>query len=282
LGALISRGFRLSVSIEGLREVWAKSISQSKFELLTRRIELLAPLLDKDSPVAFVGTALLGLVVSLPTSVAADAAQFRERVNRGFSNLPRNRLTQEEWLNIGQELQSELSGEERWWNQQIETAIVLDKEVQTLQEKIGIPFYPRSRGFKIIKRGMAPPFRARTEPSFEARFDAFHSYLAMKLTDARNHRPQQNDYLDARHLCHLGWPAFLVTMDLKLIHAVDASGTRQRAWVRTPAELVLGSVTRCPPWGAAADKIARQFTRLPRAQLGEQLEHWREALGQPG
>jgi hypothetical protein len=81
LKALVGRGYRLSLSVEGLREVWSKSIRERKPEQLINRLQALGPFIDCLEPIAFTGSALLGQLVDLPADVAGEAADFRNRIN---------------------------------------------------------------------------------------------------------------------------------------------------------------------------------------------------------
>lgn len=235
---------------------------------LLDRLAMLRGIVDEDNPVAFVAIALLTQV----GLVRDDGSQraFRESITSGWVQAVSGTLTEQEWRRKGQELDQELADDERRWQSQIDQAIEIERETRRREGMYEGFEYPRRRGYEIIRRGLAIPSHAPW------RIDACASYLAQKFNNALRARPGRNDWHDSRHLQHLLWPAFLVTTDFGLIEAVDQTGIWQRAWVRTPFELVHERIARCEPWGKPARTVARRFQRLPN--LRERQELWRAGL----
>jgi hypothetical protein len=276
LYAIKARGFSLSVSVEGLREVWARSLHERNYDLLASRMRKLGPVVDPADPIAFVGEPLLGQIGVLPADAAARNAAFRQSVADGWHSIQAEGLSVGAWERIGRDLQQELDHDEEWWQTQIDHALEVVRTTKGLATEANVSLDVVRRFHAALKRSLPPSktFGSRLR-RVDERTDAVRSYLAAKLANAAASRPAQNDYQDSRHLTHLAWPAFLVTLDVSLIRAVDASGTFQGSWVRTPIELIEEAVPRCEPWGKPAKWVVGHFRRMPIDELRCRQEQWR-------
>jgi hypothetical protein len=267
--ALAARGFVLSASIEGLREVWSQSVRENNYGLLKKRVELLTGFVDPAAPVAFVGMALLAEIASVPDDVRAPNMVFRDNVTAGWQRVGSGTLSESDWRSVGAELDAELEADERQWLAFAKHAVGLELNTLEVEREVGIAFYPRSRAENVMRRAIEAGTPGKTVPAMGVRADASLRYFMSKLTEARHRFPARNDWIDGRQLQHLAWPAFLVTTDFGLLKAVDTGRSWQRPWVRTPAELIEDSVARCVPWGKAAKRVADDFVRWPTKRLSE-------------
>jgi hypothetical protein len=77
LDAIRARGFFLSVSYEGLREVWCRSIDEKSYKFLAGRITRIAHRLSDENPIAFAGSG------SIEGVRRAEAGDRREHACRG-------------------------------------------------------------------------------------------------------------------------------------------------------------------------------------------------------
>jgi hypothetical protein len=272
--ALRSRGFDISVSLEGLREVWARSLREDNYNLLAARVAKLAPFLSDDVPVAFVGRALLTTFGSADPNLRGDSARFRESVLGGWSRMTKDGLSNEDWRQIGSELQAELAEDERMWAAHVDKAREVSDQVLAAEKEVGFAFYPRSRASNVMRRGLARGAGIISTPPLEQRGDLHLRYVANKLLNVREQEPAKNDWHDARHLQHVAWPAFLVTCDVGLIGAADRTGSPQSAWVRMPIELIEDRVTHCEPW--LKDAAEPPFRRGPIPELQARQTAFRE------
>jgi hypothetical protein len=277
LEAIASQGFLLSVSIEGMRELWVRTIRKNQYDLLRARIQRLGPLLDPEHPIAFVGAALLSTIGDAPPDVAEQATAFRARIDAGWRAMQARGLTEDEWRSVGQELENEMAPEERFWTVEApELWRYIDRKRQQL-EALGY-HYPESRGLAETRAAIARAQGIRTKPPIQSRGAAFLSYMTAKQRDFTRQTPASNDFYDARHLQHLVWPAFLATVDFRLIASVEEHSPQARQWVRAPVELAEDRVARCQPWGRPAARVAETFRPMPVQKLRVRQEAWRAAL----
>ena len=276
LHALRARGFLLSVSIEALRETWARSLRENDFPLLRNLVRRVAGIVDPVSPVAFVGEALLTMIGTAPKSLADENATLRDQITSAWHGLSTRDLLEAEWRAIGDRLNSELEGEERNWSSMIDEFQGIAADLRDREKSFG-PFYPSGRARAIVERCLARASDVVTEPGLRERAHAGNVYFCAKVDHPRGARPAQNDWIDGRMLQHIIWPAFVVTTDFKLIDAVEKSGTFQRAWVRTPVELATEQIARCQPWGKAARRVNESFARGDLDALKKRQNAWKES-----
>jgi hypothetical protein len=268
LEALLARGFSLHASIEGIREVWTRSLREDEYDSLATRFRRICQFLDPEEPIAFAGTALLSLIGEVESSRALASAQYRRDVTNGWKQLVSRGLTEAEWRGIGDELQQEIALEEKGWLAHVESAKVIERQLKA--NATGGVTKGRARGELIsgLLRGTA----ARTRPTIEQRIHLHLRYVTEKFLNADSRPPSSNDFYDARHLQHIAWPAFLVTVDFRLIETSWSAGSMQSSWVRTPAELAELDPIRCVPWG----KNARRASQQPRQSIDALKQHQRD------
>lgn len=277
LEQVIGRGFSLHMSIEGLTEIWCRSIREDRYEQHMMRLGRLSNLVDAEAPIAFVGGALLGQIGEVPKEVSDDGAEFRNDVMGGWRSLVREKLTRPEWQRIGERLQTELDSDERSWKNHIDEAKRLTSERRHMHDRVGFEIVSHRRWEEALIGGLIRGARARTRPALECRAALHLRYYAAKLANARERQPSSNDFSDARHLQHVAWPAFLMTTDFRLLEAVDSTGSNQRAWVRCPVELAEDGVCRCEPWGKSLARCI-PFERQSIDALKERQERYRDGL----
>jgi hypothetical protein len=259
LEAIRARGFRISISIEGLREVWARSIRENNYRLLAGRVRKLAPFVDQEHPIAFIGNALIAQIARKDSAFVVEQAAWRAPIEQRWKDITRGGLSETVWRQVGTDLDEELAGEEAQWLHYVQQYVELGRRLRDFR-KAGAD-YPRQRAISILLRVLGEASaRSVPHPSFGGRGHAFLRVMASKLVDALGKPPAVNDWIDTRHLFHLAWPTFVMTADRKSIAAVDAADTYQRAWVRMPVELAQDSVSRCFPWGASARRADARFT----------------------
>jgi len=110
-------------------------------------------------------------------------------------------------------------------------------------------------------------------PDIRERFDAWmrvsglHGRRAHERATGRRRRFEPNHATDLTLLHHLAEGLPLVTRDYELIEEVDASGSFQAPWVRTPGEVVEGRLPLGLPFGQNGRKALAQHRRRRRADL---------------
>lgn len=275
--ALRRRGFQLSVSIEALRETWARSLRENNLPLLRKLVQRVAGIVDAEFPIAFVGEALLTTVGTASVALANENAEARARINAAWHELSRREILDTEWRAIGAQMNSELEAEERNWGSMIDQFQAIASDLREREKAFG-PFYPSGRAREIIERCLARGSDVATEPPLRERAHAGNRYFTAKVDHPRGARPARNDWIDGRVLQHIIWPAFVVTTDFKLIEAVDKSGTFQRAWVRTPVELATDKIARCLPWGKVARRVNETFFRGDLEALKTRQNAWKKSF----
>jgi len=277
LEAIKRRGFRLSASIEGVREVWSKSLRQNKHEPFARRVAHLAPLLDTESPLAFVSTRLVVQIGSAPPSVKENERRERESIVNGWRTALQNPLSSETWRTVGAELDAELRSSEQGWVRDLGLHMPrLRRLKETIRARGGSP--PES---DVLIDALLEGAPATTSPPLRQRMEAYVAYMLDKLNVAETEAVEENDYCDSRHLQHIAWPAFLMTTDLRLIETLERCCPIQRAWVRTPVEFAEDRIPRCLPWGRTAQSASAALPLRDRASLDRRLKGWRERLPKP-
>lgn|GEM_PF-6592095 len=252
-------GFTLHASIEGVREVWAKSVRENQFDTLAGRFRALAPHLSSDEPIAFVGKALLSQIGTLNARDTEQSRRFRDDVLWGWRRIAEGALEPANWRAIGEELKEELDADEAAWLKDIEEAVKLERLGKSLADDrttIG-------RSLGALMSGLADGAMVPMRPPLRERANLHLRYMGGKLLTASSKRPSSNDFHDARHLQHVAWPAFLMTVDFKLIEACISTGSIQRTWVRSPVELAEDEAPSCNPWG----KKARRANMQKRAEI---------------
>jgi hypothetical protein len=278
LEAIRARGFQLSISIEGLREMWARTLRDEKYEVMRGRIRRVAPLLDAEHPIAFVGTALLSMIGRGPARQMSDDAGYRSTVERGWREICGAGLSVTDWRRIGSLMQQEIEHEERQW---VVDAPELLRELRRREvelEASGGPLRLEAYRWSELHGGLGRRHGFTTEPPHAMRAAAFLGFTIARLKESMQRTPDPNDYFDARHLQHLAWPAFLATVDFRLIGAATTACRRQSAWVRTPVELAEDTIARCPPWGRAAEHVAAAFSPATVGERKKRHLAWRDRL----
>ncbi|MEO8979200.1 MAG: hypothetical protein ABI548_06455 [Polyangiaceae bacterium] len=191
-------------------------------------------------------------------------------------------MSRDEWHRIGAAMKAEVDADELWWHGRLEGFRDLEEYVRRNDVEaalFGAPPYDRMRAAAKIRRQMVLAAPVAAHPSLDKRADAHFCFLLFKLKKALIEKGSGNDYFDGRHLQHLAQPAFLATVDYRLIATVDACCRVQRAWVRTPVELVQDPIARCAPWGKPAASVAAGFHR--RSDFRARQEQWRKTLTFP-
>ncbi|MBM4364054.1 MAG: hypothetical protein FJ104_15345 [Deltaproteobacteria bacterium] len=274
--ALRARGYQVSVSLEGLREVWARSIREGEYKLLSARVARLAPVLSENDPIAFAGHSLLTTFGTAGRRLREESARYRSSVSGGWRRIVANGLLEDDWRSIGAELQDELRDGERNWAQHVADAQGIVRQVSAAEKEAGSPLFPRARGSDLMRQSLAKGAGVACVPPLVARADLHLRYTTDKLLNAHQRVPAVNDWNDARHLQHVAWPAFLATCDEGLIEAADRTGSPQSAWVRMPIELIEDRVARCEPWAKGASTLT--FRRAPLPELRARQEAFRRSL----
>lgn len=274
LEALSRRGFTVSISIEGLQEIWTRSIKENSYSFLSNRIKNLAPVLDPAAPIAFVGTAMLSTVGNCTARVREEASAFRDDITASWRRVSADGLSESEWKRIGTAVKAEVDAFEAWWLDRLNAFRELERRIAE-KTKDSEP-YDRERGLSVIRRSFVDDAPVETKPSLNVRADAHLRYLMAKLRRSLRGEGTGNDWYDARHLQHIAEPAFLATRDYRLIQTVDDSNSLQRAWVRAPIELLEDHVALCEPWGAPAEVASRAFIRPSKRELLARDQKWNE------
>jgi hypothetical protein len=246
--------------------------------MLAARVRKLTPIVDEEHPVAFVGGALLTTIgESTDAKQASIAATFRNDVTNGWRSVAGQGLSRDHWLAVGRELQAELDGEEVAWNHYINEAINLEKRLDEHITQFG-DFYRRDRGWSVFLEALAARAPAQTKPVLLRRGAAHFACLGAKLREAPRKRPTSNDWYDLRQALHIAWPAFFVTTDFTFMTFADRVCRAQRAWIRSPVELIEDRIARAVPWGTCGKAIADSFKRIPIAALRKRQDALRAGL----
>src|SRR5688572_28085428 len=86
LAALRQRGLSLSLSLDALREAWARSVRDGNKHSLEARIALIAPLLDIEHPIAFSGRMLLTMIGRAPPEMHVEDGHWRRAIRAGWED----------------------------------------------------------------------------------------------------------------------------------------------------------------------------------------------------
>jgi hypothetical protein len=157
----------MSASIEGVREVWARSLREKKYQLLASRVRTVGPFLDETYPIAFVGYALLSEIGSVPGDLVASSRVFRNDVTAGWRAIAGSGISEDDWQRIGGMLQDEITAEEavflsqvRWFREMEKTAAKADRDCAR------------------FRLGLARGTRASTEPSLRTPVELVEDSIA--------------------------------------------------------------------------------------------------------
>jgi hypothetical protein len=256
LAALLDRGFRLSISMAVLQEIWANSVNNQKRGVLFTRAKTLSKYLDADMPITPIGLGLKRQVHPLlQVSRAAkdtardNIAEYRELWN----SVVNDGVNRASWLATGEAAEEEMAN---------------DSLVSQLNGIIGahpdLRKYNERHAVAVLRRGLSERTRTQT---INERCHAYASVFCLRIVRSAGAREKEfkkssaNDSQDAQLLMQVGLPAFVAMRDKRTLADVDASGTYQAPWIRTVEDLLTAELPTCSPWGPAAKKEARNFQR---------------------
>lgn len=260
LAALVERGFKLSVSILTLEEVWARSTRESLQPWLERRLGLLVKYLDPECPLQPAGQHFTHFL-------AHDRSILQQRLRALWAHVCEGCVTAETWKQAGDDANAEITELGRGH---------VDSVLQTKELKLG--------GVADVPEGLLVPSLSRdiaaaahvTELQFDRMQAYFYVYALIAVRAAQGihyETAEENDAEDLQLLMQLAQPAFVATKDKTLVRRVDESGTYQAPWVRTIGELLVESLPSGAPWGWTAFDARQAFPVSPRHGA-----RWRELM----
>jgi hypothetical protein len=256
LQELVDRDYTLRVSIIGLEERLARAAADDIGPLRTR-LRNLAPYLDPDQPIAPQGGpfyARLGIHDADPQRRQANDA-YNAELPRAWARLV---ATEElpNWQGLALGMKESIDRFADLVQGEIASFDGISKEGVTY-EKVRSEAAKLYRQHPVVRRFGA------------LRLDAMIAKLATMIFNAPQ-RPTPNDAEDLSLLEHLAEGVILLTADYRFIAAVDATGSIQAPFLRSPWEILDGRVPEGPPWGPAAMaawNAHNQRTRKSLAQL---------------
>lgn len=262
-------GLPVSISDMALSETWASSVRSNKPSKLTARFRKIAPLIDPTYPVAVGGA----MAIAQARWLASDGrlrpppelVDYQAHAREAWERILSGDLPEGEWRAVGS-----------WTNAFLDdTDARHTKLVEPLREKLRNRARQRGDDVETLERSLEeiPPTRLRIfnilairdvyGADVGDRLDALSRVLAWRgLTDDPLAKGKKNDGADYRLLLHLAEGAMVITDEVKLRRLIDASGSPQRAWVRSLEELRYG-IPQCDPWGDAAIEASRTFGPRP-------------------
>lgn len=196
----------------------------------------------------------------------AEVADLRERANRWVASMVYPELTDEEWLEGGEELAAYLDKQDDEWR----TFCLPEHAIWTAR----YPDEAERETARAAWRAGDPTEQRRTlltyygdclawSPLVRQRLDLYLRVQCWRLLNA-SHRhgvARENDGADALTLVHVGTGAILATDDKRVLSAVVASGSSHGAWVRGLAEVLSQPLPTCAPWEPGADDVRARFLR---------------------
>jgi hypothetical protein len=259
LEALVRRGFLLSLPIGVFEEWWAGTIARDsggdEFHRFRNRVARLVPLLDSRWPL-LPDSATLTKVLRASRSRGAKIRRDRsELARRRLMGVVGAGLTPEMWRSVGSLARDQIDQEAAFFMSAVTVARALDPQVLPTSEKEAVDIQKR---IMAIRSGFGHCL---------ARCDAFFSVFTLRalrsLVEKRGQhgRIEPNDMEDHSLLLNIAWPTIIATSDIRLIRAVDESGTFQSPWVRTLSELLTTYLGLETPWGRDAKRRGRRFVR---------------------
>lgn len=286
LPELQRRGFSVSVSFSAFTETWAHARRKRRPGLFFGPGRAFAPFVDPDYPIAASSADLFIRLGMTPPNPDVRRTVFEEMMLRSWKHVCTSN-SGDPFYRRGGELAAEEVKDRRavWlklcrtWTEKGEAKVRRARserrraelrEVNARQDEI-LRRAPPAKIAKAMHRYLisAHPTPGMAPPDVGERFDAYLRVMGASFlrTGGGNATAAANDAQDVLQLMHVGEPAILVSKDNGLLERLDASGSHQRAWVRTLVEVLEEPLPRGLPWGPHARRVGWRFTRRPFAEL---------------
>lgn len=265
LRALAARGFRISVSVLALHEVWANAVVTENLGLIYGRARALADLVDAEHPIAPVGVELiarLGGRTHSPEFVQPTWG-YADKMRTIWTGLCARRFDEAAVRGAGLATNNQIDEIAQGWLESCLEAAELREEIRRVPEHDAVVRLGASLA-ETCSRGIA------LHLGVQERWHGYYRTAALYAVRAAlgsYRQPEANDSEDLQLLMHLGDDVVLATFDKGLIQYVDAAGSFQAPWVRTLGELMQGLAPAGPPWGRSARRAAKTHVSRDRRAL---------------
>lgn len=265
LAELRALGFRISISMLALSEVWARAARTLKISELQARCQNLAGFVDEKDPIIPTGTDLLGRLggrVVTPPFRQPDPA-FQKKSVEVWRLLSHGQLTEDALRKIGMESDREINDLADGW---LDTGRGFEP---TLREQVRA--LPEAQAVKHVATwfintwGKGMSIRHGRQERLHGYFRLVALYAVRAATGA--HTTTANDAEDVQLMMHLADDVLVVTADHKLIQRVDETATFQAPYITTVGELLARGAPQGPPWGRSARKAVAAHAPRTRNAL---------------
>ena len=277
LDRLASLGIPIRLSDLAFGEAWAHSVARytsGKKErreargLFFARVRRVLPYLDPEEPMTFIAQKGLEVLrAQLRGTVPDDHAEDLARVRAHLCRAARPEFTDEEWLEGASDFAPWLDEADTLWlnynlpEDRIWTVRYADNEELREQHRAtwnAMPMaekYRDTMAFNLEGFGLSPEEAARSDA-----FVRLWTWRMLNNTHAFG-RARRNDGADNLLAQHVSTGGILVTNDLPLLGAIEASRTPHGPWVRHFDEVVGQPLPTCFPWDPEAVAVRESFER---------------------
>ena len=276
-----ARGFSVSVGMSAFYETWAAAAREGKIGIIVGPARALSRIVDPEYPIApNAGDFFWRFRV-------ARRRRERDRVTNRFRAwavynwhlAATGNVNEKELERVGLEADAYLRQRGQSWQTfakpwKVKIEPDCPPERRSILEELNAKAELDLKAFKSLDpRKRQARFVARVDEGLVARglraalvrsrFHAFFNVSGWHMwnTACGATTATENDSEDVANLMHLAEPAFLLTRDNKLIHALDESGSYQAPWVRTLPDFLASALPPGRPWGRNARRARESLTR---------------------
>ena len=277
LERLAALGLPICLSDLAYGEAWSHSVAKytsgkkdrrEARGLFFARVRRVLPYLDPDEPMAFIARKGLDVLrAQLRGTVPDDHADDLARVRAHLRRAARPEFTDEEWLEGASDFAPWLDEADKLWldynlpEDRIWTVRYADDQALREEHRAAWNATPIAERYRDTMAFNLEGFGLSLEEA--ARSDAFVRLWTWRMLNNTHAfgRARRNDGADNLLAQHVSTGGILVTNDVPLLGAIEASGTRHGPWVRHFDEAIGQPLPTCFPWDPQAESVCGAFRR---------------------